>query len=547
MPQVTYSALKFDKGMTPKVFTPNSATRIEHFDTITEVLRPFRTLISSPNNQGVQTTAMALIGFDILNDSIYAVGTDHATPTTGAIYKWNTSGFDWEDKQSLGGTLVPASMLQSHAGYLFGLQNSRYLYRFSPPSTFSTTFYDTGASFSYFADAITHSKDGKMYFATDNKIHSVDSTGATGTLALTLPNGNFRVTSLCEQGNYINIVGYDVKSGESSSLLWDRDTSVVDLTESYGLGRDTVVHNTSLLGQVFTVQVRADTSNSSFQEKSVLVIKYLNGAQFDTLYEFPVTSLPVVGSFIGAKYTSLDRFYFTAKVQFDGESASRNICFCLDYKGRLTIAQNLSIDTGTNPVTGVLRNGEAFWFGAGSDGAWNTTGTVPANENDYQTIAPYETSDIRSDNLEMNIDFKKAIITCEPLPISATVSAGSFVVGLPYEISVVGTTDFTLIGASSNTVGVKFIATGVGSGSGSALSKSAIVVKMRKNEETTFTTVAILTGTNTAKFSLTETKVKNALTGLDRAKQVRIRLESTVGATITGLQAVFNEVADDTI
>lgn len=487
MKPVTYSALKFDKGMTPKVFTPDSATRIEHFDTITEVLRPFRTLISSLNNQGTATTNLKLIGFDILNDSIYAVGTEWTGGVTGAIYKWNTTSFDWEDKQSLGGTLVPTSMLQSHAGYLFGIQNSRYLFRFDGVSTFNTTFYDTGAAFTNgFADAITHSKDGKMYFATDNKIHSVDSTGAAGSLALTLPNANFRVTSLCEQGNYINIVGYDVKTGESSSLQWDRDTSVVDLTESYGLGRDTVVHNASLVGQLFTVQVRTDSSNSAFAEKPVLVIKYLNGAQFDTLYEFPVASLPVVGNFIGAKYTSLDRFYFTAKVQFDGEAAARNICFCLDYKGRLTIAQNIAIDTGTNAISGIIRNGEGFWFGAGSDGAWNTTTT-------YTTVSAFETNDIRAEDLSQNLNFVDAIVSCEPLPASAQ-----------------------------------------------------ILLKARKNEETTFTTIATFTETNRSKFRITAMKAKNLLAGLDKARQVRFRLESTVGAVITGFQAVFNPVQDDT-
>ena len=49
-----------------------------------------------------------------------------------------------------------------------------------------------------------------------------------------------------------------------------------------------------------------------------------------------------------------------------------------------------------------------------------------------------------------------------------TVTAGSFVVGQTYVILVVGTTDFTLIGASSNTVGVSFTATGVGTGTGTA-------------------------------------------------------------------------------
>jgi len=51
---------------------------------------------------------------------------------------------------------------------------------------------------------------------------------------------------------------------------------------------------------------------------------------------------------------------------------------------------------------------------------------------------------------------------------TTTVSAGSFVTGDYYQIRSVGTTDFTLIGAASNTVGVRFEATGAGTGTGVA-------------------------------------------------------------------------------
>jgi len=51
-----------------------------------------------------------------------------------------------------------------------------------------------------------------------------------------------------------------------------------------------------------------------------------------------------------------------------------------------------------------------------------------------------------------------------------TTTAGSFVTNVYYTILTVGTTDFTLIGASSNTVGVIFKATGAGSGTGTATS-----------------------------------------------------------------------------
>jgi len=51
---------------------------------------------------------------------------------------------------------------------------------------------------------------------------------------------------------------------------------------------------------------------------------------------------------------------------------------------------------------------------------------------------------------------------------STNTTAGSFVVGKTYQIVTVGSTDYTLIGASANTVGVIFNATGVGAGTGTA-------------------------------------------------------------------------------
>lgn len=54
--------------------------------------------------------------------------------------------------------------------------------------------------------------------------------------------------------------------------------------------------------------------------------------------------------------------------------------------------------------------------------------------------------------------------------------AGSFVVGQTYTIFFVGTTDFTAIGASSNSVDVTFVATGRGSGTGVAYNVSFVGV-----------------------------------------------------------------------
>lgn len=49
-------------------------------------------------------------------------------------------------------------------------------------------------------------------------------------------------------------------------------------------------------------------------------------------------------------------------------------------------------------------------------------------------------------------------------------TAGAFTINKSFKILIVGTTDFTAIGASANTIGVEFIATGVGTGTGTATS-----------------------------------------------------------------------------
>lgn len=59
----------------------------------------------------------------------------------------------------------------------------------------------------------------------------------------------------------------------------------------------------------------------------------------------------------------------------------------------------------------------------------------------------------------------------------SAVTAGAFSAGVTYQIVTVGSTDYTLIGARSNAVGVTFVATGVGAGTGTALAvgNSAVV------------------------------------------------------------------------
>lgn len=60
-------------------------------------------------------------------------------------------------------------------------------------------------------------------------------------------------------------------------------------------------------------------------------------------------------------------------------------------------------------------------------------------------------------------------------------TAGSFIIGETYLITFIGSTNFQLIGASSNTIGIHFVATGVGSGTGTAEISKVLQTVLRNN------------------------------------------------------------------
>ena len=70
-------------------------------------------------------------------------------------------------------------------------------------------------------------------------------------------------------------------------------------------------------------------------------------------------------------------------------------------------------------------------------------------------------------------------VSLDGIDTAYNITAGSFVATKQYTIRSVGTTDYTLIGAVANTVGVLFTATGVGSGTGVAIDMAASAAALK--------------------------------------------------------------------
>lgn len=116
-------------------------------------------------------------------------------------------------------------------------------------------------------------------------------------------------------------------------------------------------------------------------------------------------------------------------------------------------------------------------------------------------------------------------------------TAGSFIVGMQYRILSIGTTDFTAIGATSNTVGLIFTATGVGSGTGTAGH-----ISTGNTAEGYFAGAYIANGSSSLSAAIDSTYIGNNA----KAKADGAIKEIVIGANATGNGSNTATIGDNT-
>jgi len=130
------------------------------------------------------------------------------------------------------------------------------------------------------------------------------------------------------------------------------------------------------------------------------------------------------------------------------------------------------------------------------------------------------------------------------------VNAGAFVVGTTYTILYVGTTNFTLIGAASNTVGISFVATGAGTGTGIATkivkylfttAPTSLTISAVDSQAFTGVGQLVQVGNASRDIKSTANETTFTLVGIDTAMLGWVLGQDVKGSKIEAWHGFFNE------
>ncbi len=234
----------FSGGISDDVREDN-ATKFQstkHFDVFSQPNRliPYRSLESDTNDGSTSTGMKQYFVQDFVYASasakLYGLG-QTAGGLTKIVEKADATTGNWSlPATSEGNGAVKNGCLVEYKDYLWGFQGTTQVFRWGLLSGTPaiTNSQGTVGTITSVAQGII-AKDDNLYLPYNNKLARVTSGGTVNDAVLTLPT-NFKITSVCNFGNYLAIACAPISSfnGQSKVFLWNLTS--VDVQEAIDWG-----------------------------------------------------------------------------------------------------------------------------------------------------------------------------------------------------------------------------------------------------------------------------------------------------------------------
>lgn len=502
--QYLQSATRFDKGITGL----RDSAFVKHFDIYSD---PTRLIPYRSTEAEADSTSAAHLGSNDLrhftlgsNGKMYALGKDgsghsqifeKADPTTGL---WSAS------TTSAGNAAQVYGSFTEWQGAWWGFQGTNQVWKWViATNTITNTVTGTlGTSIVTAAHSVIGADDN-MYMFYNNRVVRVSNAGAVSDNVLTNLPSNMRITSACRWGSYIAIgMAYGTSAtasptGVSKVFIWDMvTTTTVNDVVDWGEGALMVLGN--IEGRVVGVSNKYLETPSGLTSLALgqgsMVVRMWAGANAQVQREIVANQSVTLGRFIRDVVVKDNKMYWVASVPFNASTSTESTYNLGIWSfGRKDVNSNFAlsldyidenIDVNNYKIVSFGAAGSYWFLNHGASGLVYKTDDA-AN---YTFTSVYETEvlwDGKNTNRIVGVS-----VTTEFLP-----SAGQ------------------------------------------------VVVKYKKDEETSFTTI-YTDGTDNS-LRHTAINIESSSITLPTYKRLRLRVESTGGAVITGIFWLREKVADD--
>lgn len=308
--------------------SPNAFSISKHFDIFSapSKMTPYRSMEADTETSVSATDLKQYAVKDFLyptgSGKLYGLGKTGANLTKILQKAVAESGLWTAPASSEGNGAVQNGCFVEYKDYAWGFQGTTQVFKWGllsgTPSITNTA--GTVGTITSVAQGVV-AKDDNLYLPYNNKIVRVTSGGTVNDAVLTLPT-NYKITSICNFGNYLAIGCAPVSTfnGTSKVFLWNLTSP--DVTESIDWGEGEIRVLETIEGLLVGITDRYLNNSAGAGRGSMIIQAYTGGAP-QVLKE--VFTQALVGKTMPqSKATRNNRLFFAAKIMTNSAGTEYN-------------------------------------------------------------------------------------------------------------------------------------------------------------------------------------------------------------------------------
>ncbi len=313
----------------PRKSSSNEFIISKHFDIFSQPnrLTPYRSLEADTNDGSTATGMKQYFVKDFLYGSqsakLYGLG-QTGGGLTKIVFKADATTGNWTlPASSEGNGAVQNGCFVEYKDYLWGFQGTNQVWRWgllSGVPTITNSQGTTATTINSVAQGVI-AKDDNLYLPYNNIIMRITAGGTVNDAVLTLPS-NFKITSICNYGNYLAVACAPISTfnGTSKVFLWNLTSTDVQEAIDWGEGELRVLE--TIEGMLVGITDRY-LNNATGAGRGSMIVQIYSGGSPQVVKELFTQALSGKTMPL-SKAVKNNRVFFSAKIMTNSAGTEYN-------------------------------------------------------------------------------------------------------------------------------------------------------------------------------------------------------------------------------